>query len=532
MTTNDARRGPVSRFLDLPTWTKLTALVAASVIALVTCLGLSAATNHSSTTTSRQLRDLNTADAVVLQLDAVAAELKSQALSAILSSSPERQQQAITTQSATAAALIAQLQKLALPSANRATVDRINTVFTDYQAVVSRFAGNAGTDPATARLNWEQVGVDNYLVSAVTKKGRAYFAEQVTRAQAEQSSTQRKHFLTMVAAVVIASLVLALIARFVVTAVTRPLVRVRRTVDAMAAGVLTVPADVRSRDEIGQMAVALDRARDQVRSMVTSVSASATALSGAAQQMASNSSTMVSSAQTSSGQAKQASAVAADVSDNVQAIARGSEEMDAAIREIARNAGEAAGVAGQAVDVARSTTTQVGRLGESSAEIATVVAMITTIAEQTNLLALNATIEAARAGESGKGFAVVANEVKDLSRATARATGEITKWVTSIQGDTHEVVGAIGEISEVIDRIRDYQTVIASAVEEQSATAAEINRGVMALSGGAREMASNVSTIADASRVTTDGLSESEAAVARLSRMAAELQGRVNQFTV
>ncbi len=190
--------------------------------------------------------------------------------------------------------------------------------------------------------------------------------------------------------------------------------------------------------------------------------------------------------------------VAAGVSDNVATIAKGSEEMDTAIREIARNAGEAASVAVQAVDVAEHTTVQVARLGESSAEIASVVEMITSIAEQTNLLALNATIEAARAGESGKGFAVVANEVKDLSRATAQATGEITKWVTSIQGDTKDVVGAIEEISSVINRIRDYQTVIAGAVEEQSATAAEISRGVTALSGGAQDMAVNVSTIADA----------------------------------
>ncbi|GLY28922.1 methyl-accepting chemotaxis protein [Kineosporia sp. NBRC 101731] len=530
--TEPTRRGLVSRFLDLPTWTKLTALVAASVLALLTCLGLSAETNHSSTTTSKALRNLNDADAIVLQLNEIATELKAQALSSILSSSPATQQKAVEEQAAAANDLIAQLDAVPLAAENQVPVDRIKTVYADYLSVVTRFVAGAIADPTTAQLNWEQVGVDNYLVSAVTKNGRAHFSEQVDVAQKHQQSTQNRRFLTMVIAVVIASLVLVVIARFVVTSVTRPLVRVRQSVDAMAGGVLTVPADVHSRDEIGQMAEALDRARNQVRTMVTSVSASATSLADAARQMTSNSSTMVASAQTSSGQAKEASAVAVDVSENVQAIAKGSEEMDAAIREIARSASEAAGVAGEAVDVASSTTTRVARLGESSAEIATVVEMITSIAEQTNLLALNATIEAARAGESGKGFAVVANEVKDLSRATAQATGEITKWVTSIQGDTEEVVTAISDITSVIDRIRNYQTVIASAVEEQSATAAEINRGVTALSHGAQGMATNVSTIAEASRVTTDGLSASEVAVADLSRMAAELQGRVNQFSV
>ncbi len=522
----------VSRFLDLPTWTKLTALVAASVVALLSCLALSANTNRSSTQTNQRLHDLNSADTIVLQLNTIAGELKSQALSAILSSSPQRQQQALKDQAALADELVAQLDELTLPEGSQIQIDRIKTVFTEYTEVVGRFANGVVADPGTARLNWEQVAVDNYLVSAVTKNGRAYFAEQVELAGAQQQATQQRHFLTMAAAVVLASLILAVIARFVVTSVTRPLIRVRRSVDAMAEGVLTVPADVDSRDEIGQMAVALDRARDQVRSMVTSVSTSATTLAAAAGQMASTSSTMAASAQTSSGQAGQASVVAADVSENVLAIAKGSEEMDAAIREIARHATEAASVAVQAVEVAGVTTTQVGRLGESSAEIATVVEMITSIAEQTNLLALNATIEAARAGEAGKGFAIVAAEVKDLSRATAQATGEITTWVTSIQGDTKDVVTAIGEISSVIDRIRNYQTMIAGSVEEQSSTAAEISRGVTALSDGARDMASNVSTIAEASRVTTDGLSESEAAVARLSRMAVELQDRVNQFQV
>jgi methyl-accepting chemotaxis protein len=107
-----------------------------------------------------------------------------------------------------------------------------------------------------------------------------------------------------------------------------------------------------------------------------------------------------------------------------------------------------------------------------------VVRLITAIAEQTNLLALNATIEAARAGDMGKGFAVVAGEVKDLARQTAQATEQITARIAAIQDSSTAAAAAIGEIANVITRIGDYTTTIASAVEEQPATTAEVSRNV------------------------------------------------------
>ncbi len=126
--------------------------------------------------------------------------------------------------------------------------------------------------------------------------------------------------------------------------------------------------------------------------------------------------------------------------------------------------------------MAYRTNETVSKLGASSVEIGNVVKVITSIAEQTNLLALNATIEAARAGEAGKGFAVVAGEVKDLAQATAKATEDISRRIETIQADTAGAVEAIGQISAVIGQINDYQTTIASAVEEQTATTNEMSR--------------------------------------------------------
>jgi hypothetical protein len=140
----------------------------------------------------------------------------------------------------------------------------------------------------------------------------------------------------------------------------------------------------------------------------------------------------------------------------------------------------------------------VAKLGESSQQIGKVIEVITSIAEQTNLLALNATIEAARAGEAGKGFAVVAGEVKELAKETAKATEEIGSRIAAIQEDTSDAVGAIGEIEQVIARIADMQTTIASAVEEQTATTNEIGRNVAEAARGSAEIAENIVSVAQA----------------------------------
>lgn len=258
----------------------------------------------------------------------------------------------------------------------------------------------------------------------------------------------------------------------------------------------------------------------------------AEALSAASKELSQVAKELLSNSEQTRAQANLASNASELVTNNVATVASSAEEMSATVREIAKSANQAAKVATSAVRAAEDTNQTVAQLGDSSLQIGKVIKVITSIAQQTNLLALNATIEAARAGEAGKGFAVVANEVKELAKQTAAATEDISQKIEAIQNDTKGAVAAIQQIGKIIGHINDYQNTIASAVEQQAATTAEIARNASEAARGSTQISSSLSAVSGTATLTCQGAENTLASAEELARLAVELRTALDKMSV
>ncbi len=177
---------------------------------------------------------------------------------------------------------------------------------------------------------------------------------------------------------------------------------------------------------------------------------------------------------------------------NFSTVAASTNEMFEAINSIALQMSQVQDTVNRAVSEFHTVENDFNLLTESSAKISEVLGFIGEIASRTNLLSLNASIEAARAGDAGRGFSIVAEEVKNLSGLTTKATDSINEQVQDVVAAVKRSVGSIHNISATVAQINQANMAVAAAVEEQTNTTKEIASSVQYIKGQAGDLLEHI----------------------------------------
>jgi methyl-accepting chemotaxis protein len=262
---------------------------------------------------------------------------------------------------------------------------------------------------------------------------------------------------------------------------------------------------------------------DKMGALVRSLSLASDGLQGTAR-------TMAASSEETTRQASSVAAASETATSNAHSVASATEELSVSIREIGQQVTRSSEMSQEAVRQANQSNEQVRGLTAAAEKIGDVVKLISDIAGQTNLLALNATIEAARAGEAGRGFAVVASEVKALANQTARATEQIGTEITAIQQATRNSAQSILGITEIIGRVSDTASSIASTVDQQGEATREIARSVEQAARATEQVTSNIAGVSEAAKQAGQVAAEVLTAAGGLSENGALLRRQLDEF--
>lgn len=377
--------------------------------------------------------------------------------------------------------------------------------------------------------------------------------------------------ITLIITAVIAGLAMGLLLS---SSIARGVGMVTSAAVRMADGDLTIERlNVKSKDEIRDMAQAVNKMVGNLREIVLKVGGSAQEVVSASEELSSTSEETSSASQqvaraiddVAKGTGNQAQSVneavqiVGQLAAAVEQIAMGAQQQSSSVSETnqiinqmvtviqevataaqaasqsAENTSQAAGAGGEAVvktvqgmekikEKVFEAAQKIRELGDQSTQIGEIIQVIDDIAEQTNLLALNAAIEAARAGEHGKGFAIVADEVRKLAERSGKATKEIADLITGIQKGTTQAVSAMGEGTKEVEEGVELVQNAGSALQQIIDTVTDTYKQTQSISAAAEQMAASsaqvvkaIDTVAEVTETNTAATEQMSAASGQVS---------------
>ena len=364
---------------------------------------------------------------------------------------------------------------------------------------------------------------------------------------------------------------LSVVYLLVTKGIIRPIGRVIAFSQEMAAGCMAHSLEVRGRDEVAQMGVALNEMAEKIRLRAREAEAISTGdlttrvevtsdedilgtslekivhnigdiirlirndadqLTKGSAQVAGFAAEIGGSAEVIRDRSLAMSRVSEEIAEDMELLASATEEMSASVREISENTSRSKEISTQARLLSGEAGQTIGKLNQSSGRIAEASGAISDFADQTNLLALNATIEAARAGDAGKGFAVVAAEVKELANQSVTTARAISDTVGEIRDFTGRVVEQTGEVAGSIDAIDEVSLVVSAALEEQSKVADELSATINSTSGQVKKFALNISDISASINANTEVIAALTVSAEEMAGLANRLKGVVDRFSL